>query len=965
MVEHSARARRSWSHIGSPAWWAILASLAPLVVVPAPARAASPAREIVDLDARRPGDQSEIRAFTLDNKLEVLLVSDPKMQQSAAALDVAVGSLEDPEDALGTAHFLEHLLFLGTEKYPDVDEYTKYLAANGGSSNAFTSDEHTNYHLEVNHDAFAGALDRFSQFFITPAFNPEFVDRERNAVNSEHQKNVQSDGWRANEVFNLMTREGHPLRKFSTGTLETLEGATREQLIAFYEKYYSANVMKLCVLGNQPLDTLEVWVRGRFAAVPNRDRKKLVYSADVWDSKQLPRLVEIKPIAEQRALKIQFAVPSTEPYWREKPLGLLGALIGHEGKGSLLSALKKENLATGLSAGGNTYSFTTYFEASVTLTDNGRAKVDRVVELFFSYIDMLREAGLPPYFFDEAKMMADINYVYRDHEEGLWTASSYASAMQLYPPLDILKDQRLFFKYDPDLVKKYLDEIRPERMQLMLIAPDVTTDTAERFYGAEYRVTSISEERLTRWTKAKGIPSLFTPEENPFLPDDLSLLENDQRAEPYKLIDDERGTFWFQQDRVFHLPKAEVDLLLLTDSPRSSPRSRLLTALYARAIDEGLNEWRYPAVLAGLHAGVSGELRGIRLSAGGYAERVPDLLAALCGRLAGVTIDERTFESLKDDMRRELQNALYSQPFQQVFYEFNILTNPDAIHRREYADMVDSVTLDEVKQYAGQVLQAAAIEGVAYGNLDPVALERGLRSAFGAAAGSVLPADRRPGLPFIKLEPGTQEAWVFSTKSDNNCWLTLLQFGPREYRREAILRIGAAFLEASFYSEMRSRQQLGYTVFSFPALQNPIQGMGFLIQSEDYPAGELRARAMSWLQEAVPTIRSVPPAEFAALKKAIADDLLEVDTDINERMATLGYEGVRLHGDLDRDAKVAAELETISAEEVAQAFAAALAPETGSSLTLYYDADGKEKTQPVESLIPDLATFRAKHAVVY
>jgi insulysin len=436
-------------------------------------------------------------------------------------------------------------------------------------------------------------------------------------------------------------------------------------------------------------------------------------------------------------------------------------------------------------------------------------------------------------------------------------------------------------------------------------------------------------------------------------------------VEPYKLLDDERGTFWFQQDRIFKLPKAEVDLLLLSDSPRSNPRNRLLAALYARAINEGLNEWRYPAVLAGLHAGVSGELRGIRLSVGGYAERVPDLLAELCERLDQVTIDERTFESLKDETRRELQNALYSQPYAQVFYEFNVLTNPDAIHRREYADMVDSVTLDEVKAYAGEVLRAGAIEGVAYGNLDPAALERGMSSAFSAAAASVLPADRRPGVPFIALEPGTQEAWVFSTKSDNNCWMTFLQFGPREYRREAILRIGAAFLESGFYSEMRSRQQLGYTVFSFPALQNPIQGMGFLIQSGDFAAGELRARAMTWLAAEFPAIRNIPPAEFDMLKKAVADDLLEVDTDINERMGTLAYEGVRLQGDLDRDSKVAAELATITAEEVAQAFAAALAPETGSSLTLYYDADGKEKTQPVESLIPDLATFRAKHAVVF
>jgi insulysin len=950
---------------------AAVALAAALAAPAAPARAGTSVTNlVVDLDARRPGDESQLRALTLDNQLTVLLVSDPKMQKSAAALDVAVGSMEDPENALGTAHFLEHLLFLGTAKYADVDEYSKYLAANGGSSNAYTADDRTNYQLEVNHDAFAGALDRFAQFFIAPAFNPEFVDRERNAVNSEHQKNVQNDNWRTNQVFTDMARQGHPFGKFSTGTLETLAGASREEIMAFYEKYYSANVMKLCILSNQPLDTLEVWARDRFSAVPNRNRQKLVYPTDVWDAKALPRQVEVKPVTERRSLDIQFALPSTEPHWREKPLRLLGALIGHEGKGSLLSALKRENLATSLSAGENTYGFTSFFEASVTLTENGRANVDRVVELFFAYIDLLRREGVPSYFFDEMKTMADVGYLYRDHEEGLWIASSYAAAMQLYPPLDILKNQRLFFQYDPQLFQKYLDGVRPERMQLLLVAPDVTTDTADPFYGAEYQVTPIAKERLTRFTAAKAgtvqaAAPLSMPEKNQFLPDDLSLLANDLRTEPYKLIADERGTFWFQQDRVFKLPKAEVDLLFLSDVPRSGPRERLLTLLYARAVKEGLNEWLYPAVLAGLGAGVSGENRGIRVTVGGYAERVPDLLADLCARLDELTIDERTFAALKDDARREIANALYSQPFQQTFYEYQILTNPDAIHRQEYADLIDSVTLDEVKAFAKQILEESAIEGVAYGNLDPAALRQGIDSAFQAAAGSVLPPARRPGVPFVKIEPGSAEAWVFSTKSDNNCWFTVLQFGPRDYRREAILRVGAAYLESGFYNEMRTRQQLGYTVFSFPELQNPIQGMGFLIQSGDYAAGELRMRAMTWLAEAVPAIKTMPPAEFEGLKKAIAADLLEVDTDISERMGTLAYEAVRLDGDLDRDQKVAAAVATLTVDEVATAFAAALARDTAASLSIYYDAAGKAKTVPPETKISDLATFRAKHTAVF
>ena len=90
-------------------------------------------------------DNRHYQAFTLDNKLKVLIISDPETKKAAASLDVFVGSSSDPEDRAGLAHFLEHMLFLGTEKYPDPDEYQTFIAQHGGSRNAFTAREHTNY----------------------------------------------------------------------------------------------------------------------------------------------------------------------------------------------------------------------------------------------------------------------------------------------------------------------------------------------------------------------------------------------------------------------------------------------------------------------------------------------------------------------------------------------------------------------------------------------------------------------------------------------------------------------------------------------------------------------------------------------------------------------------------------------------------------------------------------------------
>ena len=86
-------------------------------------------------------DKRKYRYVTLSNQLTVVLIEDEETEKSSACLDVGVGSMSNPKDIPGLAHFLEHMLFLGTEKYPIENAYSQYLNAHGGSSNAYTAQE--------------------------------------------------------------------------------------------------------------------------------------------------------------------------------------------------------------------------------------------------------------------------------------------------------------------------------------------------------------------------------------------------------------------------------------------------------------------------------------------------------------------------------------------------------------------------------------------------------------------------------------------------------------------------------------------------------------------------------------------------------------------------------------------------------------------------------------------------------
>ena len=120
--------------------------------------------------------------------------------------------------------------------------------------------------------------------------------------------------------------------------------------------------MTLAVAGPQDLDTLQDWVVGRFNRVENQNLKAIKLPEKFLSQKDQFRLMRIKTVKDSRSLTLIFPLPATQKYYRSRPLNMLGFLVGHEGKGSLLSLLKEEGLASGLSAGGgdSTSSYTSF-----------------------------------------------------------------------------------------------------------------------------------------------------------------------------------------------------------------------------------------------------------------------------------------------------------------------------------------------------------------------------------------------------------------------------------------------------------------------------------------------------------------------------------------------------------------------------------------------------------------------------
>ncbi len=622
---------------------------------------------------KSPNDDYQYRLLTLDNELEVLLISDPDTPKAAAALDVMVGSGDNPAGRGGLAHFLEHMLFLGTDKYPDAAEYEQYITEHGGSRNAYTSLEHTNYFFDVNAPFLPEALDRFAQFFIAPRFDTQYVDREKNAVEAEYQMGLKSDPRRGLDVLQEVMNPQHPYSQFSVGSLDTLAdrpgSSVRDELISFYEKHYSANAMRLVVLGAESLDELQALVTPVFNLIPNKSFQHNVIEAPLFEPGALPMFVQVQPLATLRQLQVSFPIDDYRDLYSEKPVSYLGNLVGHEGQGSLLSQLKEEGLAESLSAGaGLGWRGGALFSVSIALTEKGAADYGRVLQLLYAYLDMLRDEGPREWLYTEQSSLADLSFRFREQGSPINYVRALAGGMHTYSAEDILRGPYMMDRYDEDVLLQLLGRIVPDNALVILDDKNVATNQVSRRYQVPYASQSVTAQQRLAWRGTATTDALHLPAPNKFIAQDTSLVSIDSKnpSVPEVALRSGRQTIWFLQDDDFRLPKGATYINFRSPEVGQNVQQTAAAVLYTALLMDELNEFAYPARLAGLGFSFYKHAQGISLRMSGYNDKQIVLLRQLLAAIASPAFDQRRFDNIRKDMIRSLGNTAAKRPSSQV-----------------------------------------------------------------------------------------------------------------------------------------------------------------------------------------------------------------------------------------------------------------------------------------------------------
>lgn len=213
-------------------------------------------------------DKRNIKGFELDNKIKIIFISDPDINISSCSIAVGAGYLHDTYP--GTAHFLEHLLFMGSEKYPEQNDYHSYIQINGGQDNAFTADNMTCYYLALESSFLKKGIEMLSWFFRAPLLNETHIKSEMEIIDSEHNKNILSDSWIIDDIFKNFIKSDSKYKKFGTGNLKSLGNITKKDIYNFYNQYYTTDNLYVCIVDSKNIEQMINDYIYFFQAIPTK-----------------------------------------------------------------------------------------------------------------------------------------------------------------------------------------------------------------------------------------------------------------------------------------------------------------------------------------------------------------------------------------------------------------------------------------------------------------------------------------------------------------------------------------------------------------------------------------------------------------------------------------------------------------------------------------------------------------------
>lgn len=835
-------------------------------------------------------DTRNYKLLKLANGLKCLIVSDHDSDKAAAALSVNIGGYYVPKEYPGLAHFLEHMLFFGSAAYPDEKYYTEYITQHGGGSNAFTSNDETTYHFDINSEHFEHALDIFSHFFIDPIFNEEMILREVNAVDSEFFGNYNSDPYRLHQMMHSLIDPSYPVTNFNCGNKTTLlgpEGQRPElfnEMVKFYRNYYSADQMTLTVLSNQSIAVLEKMIVSKFTPIKKHDHflhpkdgisKNLLPYTDFLNKNINIPLVKVVPLGAKNKIIIHWQLPSSYTNYKCKCEQFWSNIIGHEGPNSLLSYLKNLSYVTSLSSGSNVNPLFDLFSISMILTEHGNNNVEKIITAVFQFIEKMHTLSDEKInqLYEENRKISQINFDNKSKEDPESYTLQLVNNLCRYEDEHVLSGDSHYDNFDDNVLVKlkeyinYMYFTKPILVHLNKNYED-KLDCIEQYYQTSYQIDWIPIDVFKNYDSSCN--KMNAPAPNIFIPNDLSLIDSslseNGSMEVIQLHQSKAGELWYHYDTQFKQPKICVEFEILLPESLNTINDKILADVYVSVIHEIINEHLYSATLTNNYYAIEMKNK-LHVSVYGYSDKLLNVWFTILNAINVFNCDAQLFSRIVENEKRKYQAFQSSNTISQAIYHVRDIFIKNTIYYKDALEFLNTITLDTLKIYEQSMYTNCYYIGYMCGN---VSLE--LCGKFHSMFQELIKSktihlvnhdhnNQKVFHPFNDPSYETVQKPVYNYEpfnekeiDVNSSSVILFDFGNEhmnDHKNAVMSSILETIIDDAFFDQLRTKQQLGYCVqctrYKYDYLDKNKSGLFFAIQSSTYESAYLQQQINEFL----------------------------------------------------------------------------------------------------------------------
>lgn len=880
-------------------------------------------------------DMNYYHLYNHKSGMKVLLIQNQNSLVSGASMVIDAGVNKEDPNIYGLAHFTEHMMFLGSQKYPDPTKFVDFISLNGGRFNGFTETTKTAFFYKIDKNKFKESFDIFSSVFINPRFDEKYIEKEVNSVNSEYERNVQIDSRRKDLIIRDISNKNSIFHKFSTGNLETLRiDNLRSKVVNFFNSNYISKNMFLVLYSSDSINEMKDLVEATFNSFDRKANNEPTvepFTEQPFVTNQIGKIIFYETINDHQDIDIRFYLDKFPSSFPDNFGVYFQIIFNYKGKGSISDILIEKgyiiSIEAHLSKGTRQFSF---FVVHGKLTEKGIINLEEVISDIFAYLEKLKSIVLNKKLYQYIKKSTYLSYFFKKNKiSALNLFSDIASKLYYFDLKYLFAGNRLLGSYKKKQIIDFGNKLNLKNAIIVVGNKNFPTnsrysnlvvkyhqgfDIQEKYYMGKYSVFDINlnfSQIISNKLEKIVFPTINIKK---IMPKNINLIKKCKKDEGISkrqcikmLIQDKKDltpeklkieqkhsgvnlTAYYKQDRSFLIDKSNIYIKFNLNYNPDDISFGANIRLYVFAIFHSLRNDFYEETLRQNSFQIKGNNRGYTLKLFSYSSNLEELTISTLEKIKGIALNQNEFNTVKENMLIELKSQTNVVPLSTAYVAFNNLIDSRGITQQRLIDFIEKqMTYEQFIKFCFEMYNNVSITTLTHGAINSdkaFSINEKIRKIFGGNTTTNKEKISGASKP-LKID-FTGKKYIFRINKShnynvNNGIMNLYYIGENNYENFIKTHLVKEVCGYISFTELRLKQQLGYIAKGSVFQSNSILFFLIKVQGSTKDPSEMNQRIDNLLIKMNKRILDVTNEKLSEAKNKIKRLFFPKDINLKAR----------------------------------------------------------------------------------